>query len=93
MDLVENLIRENIIPSSFKKNQTLYSILITHIILYMLHDLNVPDTAYQLNARDEIMIDLQVKNKDQIEDLEYQTGINLEHYYKLKIENKQIVTF
>ena len=44
MDLVENLIRENIIPSTLKKNQTLHSILITHIILYMLYDLNIPDT-------------------------------------------------
>ncbi len=34
------------------------------------------------------MIDLQAKNKYQIEDLEYKTGVNLEHYYKLKIENK-----
>ncbi len=55
-------------------------------MLYMLNDLNVPETAYKLNARDEIMIDLEVKNKYEIEDLEYQTGIYLEHYYKLKIE-------
>ena len=78
IDLIENLKHENIIPSSLKKNQTLYSILITHIILYVLYNLNVPDTAYLLNAKE---------NKDQIEDLEYQTGVNSEHY-KLKIENK-----
>ena len=40
-----------------------------------------------MNAKELMMWDLGVKNAKQIETLEEQTGVNLDHYYKLRIVN------
>ena len=40
-----------------------------------------------MNAKELMMWDLGAQNAKQIETLEEQTGVNLDHYYKLRIVN------
>ena len=75
-------------------NYTLHAILLTQIVLETLNDLTVPPApqgpnfTYRMNAKEVMMRDLNSKNAKQIAQLEEQTGVDLEHYHKLKIENK-----
>ena len=39
-----------------------------------------------MNAKEMMMWDLGAKNTKQIKTLEEQTGVNLDHYYKLNIQ-------
>ena len=93
MDLLRHLVRANMIPATFIDNQTLQSILITQVILETLSDLTVPPApqpsnfSYRANAKEMVMWDLNRKSAEQIESLEEQTGVNLNHYHKLKIKN------
>ena len=83
------------IPATLIDNQTLQSILLTQIMLETLTDVTVPPApqssnfAYHMNAKEMVMLDLNVKNaKHFMKMLEEQTGVNLDHYHKLNIENR-----
>ena len=71
----------------------LETILLTQIMLETLNGLSVPKFpqgntfTYHMNAKELMMWDLGAKNAKQIETLEEQTGVNLDHYYKLRIVN------
>ena len=41
-----------------------------------------------MNAKEVIMWELSAKNVKQIKSLEEQTGVNSDHYYKLKIDRE-----
>ena len=44
--------------------------------------------TYLMNAKEMIMWELSAKNAKQVKSLEEQTGVNLDHYYKLKINQE-----
>ena len=81
------------IPATLIDNQLLHSILLTQVMLETLADLTVPPSpqtnsfTYHGNAKEKMMWDLNKKNAEQMKSLEEQTGVNLEHYYKLKMDN------
>ena len=94
LDLVRHLIHENTIPTTLIDNVTLHSILLTQVMLEKLSGVTAPaippkNCSYHMDAR-EIMFDLNKKNSKLIKELEEQTGVNLDHYTKIKIENKWI---
>ena len=79
-------------PETLVDNSTLQSILLTQIMLETLNGISVPKArqgnnfTYHMNAKDMIMWELGAKNAKHIKSLEEQTGVNLDHYYKLKID-------
>ena len=81
----------NIIHETLVNNSTLHSILLTQIMLETLNGISVPKApqgnnfAYLMNAK-EMMWELGAKNAKHIKSLEEQTGVNLDHYYKLNID-------
>ena len=83
----------NIIPETLIDIWMLQTILLTQIMLETLNGLSVPKAPqgntfiYHMNAKELMMWDLGAKNAKQIERLEEQTGVNLDHYYKLGIVN------
>ena len=94
LDLLWQLAQTNMIPATLIDNQTLQSILLTQIMLETLTDVTVPPApqssnfTYHMNAKEMVMLDLNVKNAKQMKMLEEQTGVNLDHYHKLNIENR-----
>ena len=94
MDLLRQLVQANMIPATLIDNQTLQSILLTQVILETLTDVTVPPApqasnfTYRANAKEMVMWDLNKKNAELMKALEEQTGVNLDHYHKLNIENK-----
>ena len=95
LDLVRHLIHENMIPTTLIDNVTLHSILLTQVILEKLSGVTAPaipskNCSYHMDAKEIMMFDLNKKNSKPIKELEEQTGVNLDHYHKLKIENKWI---
>ena len=74
------------VPATLKDNSTLHSILLTQILLESLPHLEVPAApqgntfTYHMNAKEMMIWDLGAKNTKQ-------TGVNLNHYYKLNIQN------
>ena len=94
-DMIRDMIEANMIPATLIDNQTLHSILLTQVILETLMDLSVPPVnnfTHNANRRGKEMIlwDLNRKNAEQMKSLEEQTGVNLDHYHKLNIENSYI---
>ena len=93
LDLIRSLVETNIIPETLADNSMLQTILLTQIMLETLNGLSVPKApqgntfTYHMNAKELMMWDLGAKNATQIETLEEQTGVNLDHYYKLRIVN------
>ena len=93
LDLMKILIEKNIIPVTLIDNPTLHSIILTQIILETLTGITVPRApqgntfTYHMNAKEMMMLDLGRKNEKQIEALEKETGVNLDHYHKLNIRN------
>ena len=93
LSLIQLLIERNIIPSTLVDNATLHSIILTQIILETLTGITVPqisqggDFTYQMNAMEMMMLDLTRKNEGQVLTLEKETGVNLDHYHKLNIDN------
>lgn len=91
MDLIGCLVETNIIPETLVDNSKLQSILLTQVMLETLNELEVrkapPGTTftYHRNANEAMTWDLGAKNAKQIKTLEEQTGVNLDHYYKLRI--------
>ena len=79
------------IPETLVDNLTLHSILLTQIMLETLNGISVPKApqgntfTYHANAKEMMMWELGAKNAKHIKSLEEQTGVNLDHYYKLKI--------
>ena len=93
LDLIRSLVETNIIPETLVDNSMLQMTLLTQIMLETLNRLPVPKAqqgstfTYHMNAKELMMRDLGAKNTKQIETLEEQTGVNLDHYYKLRIAN------
>jgi hypothetical protein len=93
LSLIQLLIERNIIPSTLVDNSTLHSIILTQIILETLTGITVPqvsqgsDLTYQMDAKEMMMLDLGRKNEGQVWTLEKETGVNLDHYHKLNIDN------
>ena len=91
LDLIRYLVERNIIPETLVDNLTLHSILLTQIMLETLNGISVPKApqgntfTYHANAKEMMMWELEAKNAKHIKSLEEQTGVNLDHYYKLKI--------
>ena len=91
LDLIRYLVERNIIPETLVDNLTLHSILLTQIMLETLNGISVPKApqgntfTYHVNAKEMMMWELGEKNAKHIKSLEEQTGVNLDHYYKLKI--------
>jgi hypothetical protein len=92
LDLMKLLIEKNIIPVTLIDNPTLHSTILTQIILETLTGITVPRApqgntfTYHMNVK-EIMFDMARKNEKQVEALEKETGVNLDHYHKLNIRN------
>ena len=92
LNLMKLLIEKNIIPVTLIDNPTLHSIILTQIILETLTGITVPRApqgntfTYHMNAK-EMMWDMARKNEKQIEALEKETAVNLDHYHKLNIIN------
>ena len=93
-DLIRRLVETNIIPETLANNSTLQSILLTQIMLETLNGISVPrapqgnDFTYHMNRKEMMMWELGAKNTKHINSLEEQTGVNLDHYYKLKINQE-----
>jgi hypothetical protein len=93
LGLMRLLIEKNMISATLIDNPTLHSIILTQIILETLTGVTVPrapqgnDFTYHMNAKEMMMIDLARKNEKQVEALEKETGVNLDHYHKLNIRN------
>ena len=64
------------------------------IMLETLNGLSVPKApqgnnfTYHMNAKEMMMWELSAKNAKHIRSLEEQTGMNLDHYYKLEIDQE-----
>ena len=93
LELIKLLIEGNTIPSTLVDNSTLHSIILTQVLLETLTGITVPwvsrgsDLTYGMDARERMMLDLGRKNERQVEALEKETGVNLDHYHKLNIRN------
>ena len=93
LDLIHYLVERNIIPETLVDNLTLHSILLTQSMLETLNGISVPEApqgntfTYHANAKEMMMWELEAKNTKHIKLLEEQTGVNLNHYYKLKTTN------
>ena len=93
LEIIKLLIDENTIPPVLVNNSTLHSIVLTQIVLEMLTGITVPrvfqegDTNYRMDARETMMLNLTRTNEKQVLTLERETGVNLDHYYKLNINN------
>ena len=91
LDLIWCLVETNRIPETLVDNSMLKIILLTQIMLGTLNGLSVHKASqgntftYHANAKEMMMCDLGAKNVRKIKTLEEQTGVNLDHYYKLKI--------
>ena len=91
LDLIRCLVETNIIPETLVDNSMLQTILLTQNMLETLNGLAVPKAphgntfTYHMNAKEVMMWDLGAKNAKQIKTLKEQTGVNLDHYYKLRI--------
>ena len=92
LDLMKLLIEKNMIPATLIDNPTLHSIILTQIILETLTGITVPQVpqgntfTYHMNAKEMMMWDMARKNEKQVEALEKETGVNLDHH-KLNIRN------
>ena len=92
LDLIRYLVEGNIIPETLVDNLTLHSILLTQIMLETLNGISVPMASqgntftYHANAKEMMMRELEAKNVKHIKSLEEQTGVNLDHYYKLRLQ-------
>jgi hypothetical protein len=93
LDFMKLLTEKNIIPTTLIDNATLHAIILTQIILETLTGITVPRApqgntfTYHMNAKEMMMFDMARKNEKQIEALEKETGVNLDHYHKLNIRN------
>ena len=81
------------IPTTLIDKPTLHSIILMQIILETLTGITVPRApqgntfTYHMNAKEIMMFDMARKNEKQIEALEKETRVNLDHYHKLNIRS------
>jgi hypothetical protein len=92
---VEILVEKNIIPPGIKDNATLHGVLLTRILLETLDAIQVPrapqvtngsghcNFSYRMNAKEILKWSMGSKNQKELEALEKETGVSLEHYHKL----------
>ena len=96
MDLVGELIRANSIPATLVDNATLHTILIKQALLETLNTAVLPNApqgrtfTYHMNVKEEMMWSFGTKIQQHIRELQKETGVHLDHYHKLKIENMDI---
>ena len=89
---MHRLIHENMIPTTLLNDVTLHSVLLIQVILETLTGVTAPaipprNCSYHMDAKEIMIFDLNVKIDKLIKELEERTGVNLNHYHKLKIEN------
>ena len=90
-DLVDILFEKKIIPLDIKDNATLHGVLLTRILLEILDAIEVPrapqdpngNFSYRMNAKEMLKWSMGSKNQKELEALEKETEVSLEHYYKL----------
>ncbi len=94
-NLVEILVEKNIIPHGIKDNATSHGVLLTRILLETLDAIEVPrapqvtngsehcNFSYRMNAKEILKWSMGSKNQKELEALEKETGVSLEHYHKL----------
>ena len=93
MDLVSELIRANIVPETLVDNAMLHTILLKQALLETLITAVLPRApqgstcTYRVNAKEEMMWSFGTKIEQHIRDLQQETGVHLDYYHKLKIEN------
>ncbi len=95
-NLADILVEKNMIPPGIKNNATLHGVLLTRILLETLDAIEVPrapqasngNFVYRMNAKEMLKWSMGSKNQKEVEALEKETGVNLEHYHKLNT-NKQ----
>ncbi len=87
--------KKNIIPPGIKDNATLHGVLLTRILLETLDAIQVPrapqvtngsghcNFSYRMNAKEILKWSMGSKNQKELEALEKETGVSLEHYHKL----------
>ena len=85
-DLVHRLIHENMIPTTLLNDVALHSVLLIQVILETLTGVTAPaipprNCSYHMDAKEIMILDLNVKIDKLIKELEERTGVNLNHYY------------
>ncbi len=90
-DLVNKLVEKGMIPEGIKRNTTLHEVLLSEILLKTLEGIKVPmaqRSEEELSAKEVLFSQMGRKSAERTKDLERETGVSLEHYYKLnKREN------
>jgi hypothetical protein len=92
-ELVELLVERNMIPAWLAGSDTLYTVLLTQVMWETLKGMIVPrahqgmNFTYYMNAKEVMNMDMAKKSGLQFLALEKETGVNLDNYYKLRIEN------
>ncbi len=79
-NLVDILSEKKTIPLDIKDNATLHGVLLTRILLETLEAIQVPQNP---NAKEMLTRSMGLRNQKELEALEKETGVSLEHYYKL----------
>jgi hypothetical protein len=93
VDLAELMIDRDMIPAWLVGNDTLHTVLLTQVMWETLKGVLVPrahqgsNFMYHLNAKEMMNQDMAKKSGLQFLALEKETGVNLDNYYKLRIEN------
>ena len=93
------LVEKNIIPPGIKNNATLHGVLLTRILLETLDAIEVPrapqaangNFSYRMNAKEMLKWSMGSKNQKEVEALEKETGVSLEHYHRLNINKLEIL--
>ncbi len=98
-DLVKELAHANIVPIRLINNVTLHSILLRQALLEILNFAVVPKApqgstfVHHMNAKEEMMWSFRRRIIEEIQAVEKETGMHLDHYYKLGIENMDVDGF
>ena len=98
LDLAKELACGNIVPVALIDNATLAeaillrqsSVLETVDNAVMPKAPQGPTFTYRMNAKEEMTWSFRRRISEEIQALEKETGVHLDHYHKLRIENKEI---
>ncbi len=94
LDLAKELARANIVPVALTDTATLHSILLRQALLETVDNAVAPKApqgptfTYRINAKEEMTWSFRRRISEEIQALEKETGVHLDHYHKLRIENK-----
>ena len=100
-NLVEILVEKNMIPPGIRNNATLHGVLLTQILLKTLDAIKVPRApqvangvfTYRVSAKEMLMWSIGSQNQKEIEALEKETGVSLEHYHRLNTNKFETLLF